>query len=102
MDYELLVEPISEEPEIAFLGTTPERLKAYESATLTAAYFDLGEQTEDIVTYTFEGPDTMAYSADISDNSVTITCWQGDTKPLIVTATYGDKSVSAKIKLEGI
>lgn len=44
----------------------------------------------------------MAYSADISENSVTITCWQGDTKPLIVTATYGDKSVSTKIKLEGI
>ena len=102
MDYELMVEPISEEPEIAFLGTTPERLKAYESATLTAAYFDLGEQTEDIVTYTFEGADTMSYRSDISDNSVTITCWQGDTKPLIVTATYGDKSVSAKIKLEGI
>jgi len=102
MDYELMVEPVSEEPEIAFLGTIPQRLKMYESATITAAYFENGEQTDSVVHYEFEGADAMAYSAEVSGNAVTVTCWRGNTLPLTVTAAYGDLRVSADIELEGI
>lgn len=102
MDYELLVEPVSEEPEIAFLGTVPQKLKMYESATVTASYFENGEQTDDTVRYEFDGADSMAYSAEVSGNAVTITCWRGDTLPLVVTAMCGELRVSAEIELEGI
>ena len=102
MDYELLVEPVSEEPEIAFLGTIPKKLKMYESATITAAYFENGEQTDDTVHYEFDGADSMAYSAEIVGNSVTITCWRGETLPLTVVAVYGELRVSTEIELEGI
>lgn len=74
----------------------------YESATITAAYFENGEQTDDTVHYEFDGADSMAYSAEIVGNSVTITCWRGETLPLTVVAVYGELRVSTEIELEGI
>lgn len=88
--------------EVAFLGSTPGKLDVFESVSLQAAYFDESGETDEDVSFTFSGADESAYSADVSGNTVTLTCWHGDTKMLVVTAQHGEYSAEAQIALEGI
>lgn len=88
--------------EVRFLTEPPEVLGPYEAVTLQAAYFVGGVQQEDAVVWEFSGAEEEAYTASALGNRVTVQNWGGSETPLTVTAGYGDASVSASIRLEGI
>lgn len=90
------------DPHVSFLSTAPESIGIYKEATLTAAYFENGQQTEEKIEYTFTGARTKAYTTNIRNNTVTIKCWGGSVEPLTITATHGEYSTTEQIYLEGI
>ena len=100
--YSLRVDAQGQTPEVIFTGNVPKTLCAFESVTLTAAYFDESGETDEAVTFSFSGADTAAYTADAAGNSVTITCWSGATQPLVVTAQCAGARAEKVIELEGI
>lgn len=87
---------------VVFLQDVPVQLRMYQSVTLEAEYMENGEMTGVPVEYTLSGADPAAYTAEISGNAVTITCWGGSLAPLRVTAKYEQYEASAEIGLKGI
>ena len=96
------VVPAEGENEVAFLGNIPKSIRAYESLTLEAAYFENGEQRLDKVSYALSGADNMSYSFEVFENRLTVNCWGDSKTPLEITATVGDYSTSVKLGLEGL
>lgn len=88
---------------VSFTSTVPHTLGAFESTTVTAAYFLDGEATADPLTWTLTGADSTAYSADVAADglSATVTCYGYSPTPLVVTAAHGTNSAVVKIALEG-
>lgn len=89
---------------VEFTSITPVKLGAYETACVTAAYFEDGQEQQDALTWTFTGADENAYSAvvDTDGKTVCIDCYGYSDLPLIVTAGYGVYTASATILLEGL
>lgn len=96
------VVPAEGENEVAFLGNIPEGIRAYESLTLEAAYFENGEQRLDKVSYKLSGAESMSYSFTQDGNVLTVNCWTQSETPLTITATAGEYSASVKLRLEGL
>lgn len=96
------VVPAEGENEVAFLGNIPKSIRAYESLTLEAAYFEGGEQRLDRVSYSLSGAERMSYSFEVFENRLTVNCWGDSKTPLEITATVGDYSTSVKLGLEGL
>lgn len=109
------------EPHVAFLTPIPEKLNAYDSIILQAAYFENGEKADEPIEWSADGadksswtleeldvlypdeelyPDTSLYP--IGKNSVKLSVWSGSVTPLTITAKHGDASASASVKLVGI
>lgn len=89
---------------VAFNGTIPNTLNAYESATITAAYFEANVETVNALNWTFSGADETAYAATVSENgkSAAVTCYGYSETPLTITAEYGGFTANATITLLGI
>lgn len=83
----------------AFTSTPLTALHALETAEISAVWFENGTATDDAVTFSFSGADEAAYSAAISGNAVTLTCYGLSDKPLIVTASHGDSTAQMSIEL---
>lgn len=102
-DYFVAVsEATEEEPKVSFLSTVPAEISAYEHVELEAAYFEHGEKTEETVSFEFKNADENAYTVEIDGNKAVIKCWGGSIRPLSVTASCGDYSVTKEIALKGI
>lgn len=88
---------------VSFTETPPQRLGAYESATITAAYFEDGAETDEALIWVFTGAEDAAFSYEVSPDgkSVSIRCFGYSATPLTVTATYGSDSAQTQIQLEG-
>lgn len=100
--YEVTVAGAQSGGQVVFLQDVPAQLRMYQSVTLEAEYMENGEITGVPVEYAVSGASPGAYTAEIEENSVKITCWGGSTTPLTVTASYGEYSTSAEIYLKGI
>lgn len=87
-------------PNLAFAGAIPQSIRQYESATLTAVYFENGAATDKKAEFTFTGAEGR-YSADVNGNAVTITAYEISGEPLKITATCEGRSADAKINLIG-
>ena len=87
-----------------FTSTVPNQLAAYESATVSAAYFEDGTETPYALTWEFTGADQNAYSAAVAADgkSAVITCYAYSNTPLNVTVSHGAFTATAQIGLEGI
>lgn len=85
---------------VAFNGALPNSIAEQESVSISAAFYENGEETGEEVSFGFAGPLNGEYSAEIGGNTVTIYCWERSDTPLIVTAEYGEYSVSHEIALE--
>ena len=98
------VEVTETEDGVGFTSTVPDAMAAYESACLSAGYFEDGEETDEPLVWTLAGADDNAYSYVFSNDgkAVSIDCFGYSETPLTVTARYGAYSVSAEIRLEGI
>lgn len=81
--------------------TPPESLSAYQSATVGAGLTENGQPVQETVEWSFAGADEKSYTAEVSGNTAVIQCWQADSTPLTVTASYGGKTISAQVALLG-
>lgn len=100
--FELTVEDAASGYAVLFGDTVPERIACYKSAQLTAVCFENGQQAEGTVQWTFENADAGAYTAQVSGNTVRISCWAASALPLKVTAQWNGAQASAQIHLLGI
>ncbi len=87
---------------VMWTSAVPDSIAAYADITLTAAYFSGGEETGEPLEWSLTGAANESYKAMLGSKSVTIYCFGYSRTPLTVTASYGGKSVSAEIRLEGI
>lgn len=88
---------------VSFTSTIPQTLGAFESATISAAYFVDGESQAVPLNWTATGADETAYSCDVAagGESVTIQCFGYSPTPLVITAEHNGESATASIALEG-
>ena len=100
--FELTVQPQTAAPSVIFTSNVPKSIPAYEDATISAAYFVGGEETAEIVSWDYGGADEGSYSVAGLGNEITIKCWRGSVKPLVITAAHNGYTTSANIELEGI
>ena len=96
--------PSGDAPQVAFTSAVPQNIAAYQTATVSAAYFVNETEQSDALAWDFSGAENAAYSAKIAADgkSVKITCFGYSETPLTVTASCGAYSVSAEIALEGM
>lgn len=87
---------------VEFTTAPPTTLSYAESATLTAAYYEDGEETTEKIVWALAGADNNAYTVSVSGNSAVLTCFGYSDTPLTITASYGDYSASADVALIGI
>lgn len=87
---------------VAWVDEPPEVLSAYEECQIRAAFFEGGTETEKALEWSFSGGSKKAYRAVTGPRECTVYCFGYARKPLVVTASYGDSSVSAEIQLRGI
>ena len=98
----ITVAGVETEPHISFTSTIPEKIGMLKTLTISAEYYEEGQATGNVITYSFSGADEHAYTATVSGNAVTVKCWGGSVQPLTITATYGTYSKSVSVYLEGI
>lgn len=87
---------------VAFLSSVKNSLSVFESVSLSAAYFENGQQTEENVSWEIGGANPNSYTATEDGNAITVKCFRGSTNPLSITAKHGDSKASVLIFLEGI
>lgn len=87
---------------VSFTTTPPTSISAYNEATLTAAYFEGGEETDNALSWEFSGADSGSYSYIVGPKSCTVYCFSHSTTPLTVTVGYGDYKKTTVIALEGV
>lgn len=92
--------PAAESEYVAFTTTLPKTMHEYDSVTVSAAYYENGEATQETVEFTFSGPEDGTYTvARIYDNTYMVTSYHAAQKPLTITAKYGGQSATADIYL---
>lgn len=92
---------VSSEPYIDFTSPVPDKVKAYTTFEIAAAYYENGQPTDNIVEWTLRGADENAYSYTVSGNTVTITTYAPSAQPLEVYASYGDSTDVKNIQIVG-
>lgn len=93
--------PAAEAAYVAFTSTIPARMHEYDAITVSAAYFENGEATDETLEITFSGPESGAFSANPGGelNTYTVTSFHASQKPLTITASYDGHSDTATINL---
>jgi hypothetical protein len=79
----------------------PEKISAYSSATIEAAYFIDGVKQDDAIVYAFSGPDMSCFGTEKTENELTITCYAPSDTPLTVWAFCMGKETSQQTLLVG-
>lgn len=98
---ELVVKDNIKEPYIAFNGVIPDKIEQYDTAVLSATYYENGVPTNKNIQWSFSGANKRSYIATINGNTVEIYGVLSDNDALIVTASYEDKTISTNIALLG-
>lgn len=96
------VQPETVQTGVAFDTPLPVTISYGETATVSAAFYQSGTKTADLVTFSFGGADAYAYSTSVDGNSATVTGYGYSETPLTITASYGGYSASATVLMEGI
>lgn len=98
----VMVEEAADSKAVLFKGTAPDKLDAYESVEISAAYYEQGIETDTPVNFKFTGARQGSYSAVVNNNTAKITCYGGSVTPLTVTAKHGNYEATAEIQLLGL
>lgn len=86
---------------IEFVTDLPERIPAYSSVTVEAAYFIDGTKQNDAITYGFSGANMNCFTFTQNGNELTITCYAPSDTPLTVTALCKNYDASQSTYLVG-
>ncbi len=89
---------------VFFTSTIPEKLSAFQSFAVRAAYFEDGAETQQALTWTVGGAEKSSYSCELAEDgrSAAISCFGYSETPLTITAQYENYGVTESVKLEGI
>ena len=99
--FEVSVEEAEKQNSVAFITTIPQMLEQWDEIEIQAGYYENGTLTNEPITWAFSGANKTSYRVtDKGNNTIEIYCVREDRNLLTVTASYGDYSVSADIKLE--
>lgn len=101
-EFTVSVEAAGDEEYVAFVGTVPNEIYAFQSAEISAAYFENGDETDGPVEWELSGASKSAYNYETDGNSITIRCFGGSVAPLTVTAKRNGKQAQKGIFLRGI
>nr|DAF90864.1 MAG TPA: head closure knob [Siphoviridae sp. ctnMR5] len=90
-------------PYVAFDGVIPTEIAQYQTATVTATYYETNLPTQEPLNWNLSGAALDTYNSEISQDrrSVVIECVKSSKKPLIITATYGNYEATVQIDLVG-
>ena len=102
MSTAITVASVDTEPHVAFDTTIPNYLPYGRTLTVSATYYENGEETEEPITWTVTGADEDAYELSTEGNTATIKCWGGSVEPAVITASHGALNASATVYLQGI
>lgn len=88
---------------VIFTREPPQELNAFESAIVSAAYYEDGAATDEPLEWTFSGADENAYRVQIAQNtkSATIECFAYSEEPLHIKVGKDNYNAMANIALEG-
>lgn len=92
---------VSSEPYIDFTSPVPDKVKVYTTFEITAAYYENGQPTDNIVEWTLRRADRDAYSYTVSGNTVSVMTYAPSESPLEVYATYSGATAVKKIQIIG-
>lgn len=88
---------------VAFTSGVPEVIEPFDDVTITAGWFDAsGTETDEALSWEASGAADGTYLTFFGSKACTIYCFGYSETPLTVTARYGEHSVSAEIRLEGL
>lgn len=89
---------------VIFTKEPPKKLNAFESAIISAAYYEDGAATNEPLEWTFSGADENAYRVQIAQNtkSATIECFAYSEEPLHINVRKDNYHATANITLEGL
>ena len=85
---------------VAFSGALPASIAEQQSATISAAYYEDGAETDEPISFSFSGPLNGEYSVETDGNTLTVFCWERCDTPLVITAEYGGFTASWTLILE--
>ena len=92
---------------VFFNSTVPSTIDAYSSVTISAAFYDLGEETDNPLDWSFTGePGAFAYTVAQDKKSITLSCYGYSESPIVVKASYTNEfdtyTATAEIYTRGI
>lgn len=88
--------------EITLAPDLPETLNMQRTATAQAVYTENGEPVDAEMTLTASGPADYCYTATLEDGALTVTCWEGSAKPLVLTISCNGITATRTIRLRGM
>lgn len=92
---------VSSEPYIDFTSPVPDKVKVYTTFEITAAYYENGQPTDNIVEWTLRRADRDAYSYTVSGNTVSVMTYAPSASPLEIYASYSGATAVKKIQIIG-
>lgn len=87
---------------VEWTSPMPKSIPAYSDITLTAAYFEDGEETDEHLEWSFRGAENGTYKAITGAKSATIYGFGYSKNPLVVSAKHGGQEITSEIELEGV
>ncbi len=99
-NFTITVKNADTSPNLAFTGNVPQSIRQYDTAEITAAYFEDGKATDRAVEFSLEGAGGC-YKASTDGNKISITAQAISKTPLKITASCEGISAVAEINLIG-
>lgn len=89
------------EPEIAILSLIPLSLEQFNSVDMNFAYFENGEETDEMLSYRFSGAGKKNYNASVSEDTKTLTieCISPSRNKLHIEISAKNGSVTREIEI---
>lgn len=98
----ITVSSASPAPFVRFTSAVPPVMGPMDSAIIGAVYVDENGKSVPNVVWSAAGARAGSYSANASEDELSVTCFGYSETPLTITASYAGKSVSAQIRLEDV
>lgn len=92
----------AEQSYVRFTTIIPDELAAYDDIVIGAAYYENGHETDEDIIWEISGADESKYKVMLGEKTVTIYCFGYSERPLVVTASHGNRNAQKKIRLNGI
>lgn len=101
-DFEITVTAAETGSEIVISPDLPQMLGAQRSATAQVTYMENGTPVDAEITMTTSGPESWCYTAALEGDTLTVNCWEGSAKPLVITLSCNGIEATRTLTLRGM